>query len=78
MMRSNPFARFKMIMAAISAAMQLTGIEKDLAMARIGTYKSRGKGRGNGRTAISYRARSKYTPHYGAKESAKFCARNKA
>jgi hypothetical protein len=46
-MQGNPFARANMIMAAIAAAMSLSGSSQREAMAGIGPYKSRGHGRGN-------------------------------
>lgn len=70
MNRSTPFARANMMMAAIAAAMGLSSFAKESALSAIGPYKSRGKGRGTPSRNF-YKSRSKYMPHYGAKESAK-------
>lgn len=43
---SQPFARAIAMMSAIAAAMKLT-VGREFAMSAIGSYKSRGKGRGN-------------------------------
>lgn len=67
-MQSNPFARAHMMMAAIAAAMSLSGSAQREAMAGIGPYKSRGKGLGKGAKWTGGSARSKYTAHIGAKE----------
>lgn len=74
MHRSQPFARAMTMMAAISAAMGLDSIARQSAMSNIGPYKSRGKGRGTPERRY-LKSRSKYQPHIGAKESAKFVAR---
>lgn len=70
-MQGNPFARANMMMAAIAAAMSLAGGAQREAMAAIGPYKSRGKGRGKGAKWLGGSARSKYMPHFGAKQQAK-------
>jgi hypothetical protein len=57
-----------MMMAAIAAAMSLAGGAQREAMAAIGPYKSRGKGRGKGAKWVGGSTRSKYMPHIGAKE----------
>lgn len=44
---SQPFHRAMLMMAAIQASMSLDGAKRHLAMSNIGTYESRGKGRGN-------------------------------
>jgi hypothetical protein len=68
-MQGNPFARANMMMAAIAAAMSLGGSAQREAMAGIGPYVSRGKGRGKGAKWLGGSTRSKYTtPHIGAKE----------
>jgi hypothetical protein len=67
-MQGNPFARANMMMAAIAAAMSLGGSAQREAMAGIGPYVSRGKGRGKGAKWLGGSARSKYNPHIGAKE----------
>lgn len=67
-MQGSPFARANMMMAAIAAAMSLAGGAQREAMAAIGPYKSRGKGRGKGAKWLGGSARSKYMPHIGAKE----------
>jgi hypothetical protein len=67
-MQGSPFARANMMMAAIAAAMSLAGGAQREAMAAIGPYKSRGKGRGKSAKWLGGSARSKYTPHIGAKE----------
>lgn len=44
---SRPFARAMAMMALVAAAMRLQGsTARDQALANIGTYESRGKGRG--------------------------------
>ncbi|PRZ56145.1 hypothetical protein BX589_102346 [Paraburkholderia fungorum] len=66
---ASPFARAQMMMAAIAAAMSLTNLgQRNAAMAEIGPYQSRGKGRGKGAKVTVRPARSKYMPHTGAKE----------
>ncbi|BCF96606.1 hypothetical protein PPGU19_011750 [Paraburkholderia sp. PGU19] len=80
---ASPFARAQMMMAAIAAAMSLSGSAKHAAMSNIGPYESRGKGRGktspsrhtvamDRRGIVNKHApkasRSKYKPHTGAKE----------
>lgn len=46
-MRTNPFARAKMMFAAIAAAMSLPSIgQQQAAMDEIGPYRSRGNGKG--------------------------------
>jgi hypothetical protein len=67
-MQGNPFARANMMMAAIAAAMSLGGSAQREAMAGIGPYVSRGKGRGKGAKWLGGSTRSKYAPHIGAKE----------
>jgi len=68
---AEPFARSKMIFAAIAAAMSLAGIgERKDAMGRIGQYRARGKGRGTPSKRFGNPA-GKYTPHQGAKECAR-------
>ncbi|MFL9943686.1 hypothetical protein [Paraburkholderia graminis] len=67
-MQGNPFARATMMMAAIAAAMSLSGSAQREAMAGIGPYVSRGKGRGKSAKWLGGSARSKYMPHIGAKE----------
>jgi hypothetical protein len=79
MQRSTPFARAHAMMAAIAAAMAMTGPGKEFALSAIAPYKSRGKGRGNGSASKNYfKSRSKYMPHIGAKESAKAVKRMEA
>ncbi len=46
MQASQPFRRALAMVAALSAAMALTGTQKELALNAIGSYQSRGKGRG--------------------------------
>lgn len=70
-MQGNPFARANMMMAAIAAAMSLSGSAQREAMAGIGPYVSRGKGRDKGAKWLGGSARSKYMPHFGAKQEAK-------
>lgn len=74
---SQPFARSIAMMAMITAAMQLDGGARHLAMSRIGPYESRGKGKNRSKPSPRFgKSNSKYQPHYGAKESAKFCAKH--
>lgn len=47
MQRSKPFARAISMMALVSAAMSLPLAMQQEAMAKIGPYESRGKGRGS-------------------------------
>ncbi|MFM0044076.1 hypothetical protein [Paraburkholderia sediminicola] len=68
---SNAFARAHMMMAAIAAAMALGGSAQREALAGIGPYVSRGKGRGKGAKWTGGSARSKYMPHIGLKEQAR-------
>lgn len=68
---SNAFARAHMMMAAIAAAMALGGSAQREALAGIGPYVSRGKGRGKGAKWTGGLARSKYMPHIGKKEQAR-------
>jgi hypothetical protein len=69
MQRSTPFARAHAMFAAIAAAMG-GGMSRELAIAQAAPYQSRGKGRGTPSRNF-YKSRSRYMPHYGAKESAK-------
>lgn len=70
---SQPFARAIAMTTAIAVAMRLTGIARQNILQSIEPYESRGHGLG--KLGKSYlQNRSKYVPHYGAKESAKFCA----
>jgi hypothetical protein len=59
-----------MMMAAIAAAMSLANVgQRNAAMAEIGPYRSRGKGRGGrGSKWLGGSMRSKYMPHTGTKE----------
>jgi hypothetical protein len=66
-MQANPFARAHQMMAAIAAAMSLGGSAQRDALADIGQYRSRGKGRGTASKKFG-NPRGKYTPHIGAKE----------
>jgi hypothetical protein len=80
-MKPTPFSRAIAMMHAIAEAMRLTGSAQSDAMGKIGAYQSRGKGRGPGFTRVNFMSkagRSKYVPHIGAKESAKFIARQSA
>lgn len=79
-MQQTPFSRSLQMMSAIAAAMGLAGSAQSAALGKIGAYESRGKGRGNGRgfNFMKKTGRSKYRPHIGAKESAKFVARQSA
>lgn len=66
---ASPFARAQMMMTAIAAAMSLANVgQRNAAMAEIGPYRSRGKGRGKGAKVTVRPSRSKYMPHIGAKE----------
>jgi hypothetical protein len=67
---ASPFARANLMMAAISAAMSLTNVmARENAMAQIGPYRSRGKGRGSrGAKWLGGSTRSKHMPHIGTKE----------
>lgn len=74
---ANPFARAQMMMAAIAAAMSISNVgARQAALAQIGPYQSRGKGRGKSAKVTVRPSRSKYMPHIGAKEQerAKRCA----
>lgn len=86
-MKGNAFARSVAMMAAISAAMSNSNVMlREQALSAIGPYKSRGKGKGKTspsrhKVAMDRRgvrkahepkaSRSKYTPHFGAKQEAK-------
>lgn len=66
---SQAFARAIAMMALIQAS-----ISSGKGMPNLAPYESRGHGLGKlGKRYI--KNRSKYQPHYGAKESAKFCAK---
>lgn len=71
------FARAKIMMAAIAAAMALaTRGEQQTAMGKVGQYKSRGKGRGTAaRNYLRGLGRSKYEPHQGEREKSRRRAR---
>lgn len=70
---SQPFHRAMLMMAAIQAAMRLDGIGQTAALSNIGPYESRGKGKGRSKPSPRFgRNRSKYNPHIGAKEQAKW------
>jgi hypothetical protein len=73
-MRNEPFARAKAMMAAIAGIMaQFQGMAAQIAIQQLGSYRSRGKGRGDGVLRIAGRAnmRSKYDPHQGQRECAR-------
>lgn len=68
-MQHNAFQRALAMMAALSAAMALPQAQQAAALASIGPYKSRGKGRGN--VSKTYRTNpKKFTPN-GAREVAR-------
>jgi len=73
---SAPFSRFRaLILLASALCAKSPGLSLLAAVEKHGGYKSRGKGQGKpGKKYGAYR--SKYRPHYGAKESANFAARN--
>jgi hypothetical protein len=48
MQRSQPFGRAIAMMAAIAAATAMSPMAQQVAMAEIGPYESRGKGKGGG------------------------------
>lgn len=55
--------------AAVSAALALPVLQQREALAKIGPYKSRGKGRGTPpRNHNAAAGRSRYMPHQGARE----------
>ncbi len=69
------FSRSIAMMAAITALMQ-QGMSMQAIGASVGTYTSRGKGRGTpSRNFMRGAGRSKYQPHQGAKEIARRAAR---
>lgn len=70
---NQKFGRFKAMMALISAALA-GGMSHYEAFQSVGTYKSRGKGRGTP-SRVFGRSNSKYSPHIGAKEQAKHAKR---
>jgi len=74
-MQNQPFHRAMAMMQAIASAMSMPTHLQQAAMNKIGTYQSRGKGRGAPSPRFIKKA-GKYSPHYGAKESAKFVARH--
>ena len=56
---------------AIAAAMTTgSGVEKQIALSRIGSYKSRGKGRGTPSRHFGNKS-GKYMPHQGPRECAR-------
>lgn len=88
---SNAFSRAIAMMSAIAAAMRVSDTAlRQIQLDAIGPYESRGKGRGKTspsrhRVAMDRRgvkkphtptlSRSKYAPHFGAKQQAKLAAR---
>lgn len=69
-MKRDHFKRARAMFAAIAAAMLLPMAEQAAAMADIGPYRSRGKGRGSAPRNHLPRA-NKYLPHQGARECAR-------
>lgn len=76
MAQATPFKRAIAMMAAISAAMACA--DSQAALAQIGPYVSRGKGKGRGprmcRTNF-HGGGSKYVPHQGKRECARRLAK---
>ena len=73
-MRNELFYRAKARMAAIADIMaRFQGMAAQIAIQQLGSYRSRGKGRGDGvfRIAGSANMRSKYDPHQGQRECAR-------
>lgn len=71
---SQPFHRAMLMMAAIQAAMSLDVAGRAAAMGNIGTYQSRGKGRGN----VTYASSGTNAQAQRAAIKAKNRKRNKA
>lgn len=65
--RINHFARAIAMFAAVAAAMKLDGMDRVNALAGIGPYKSRGKGRGTPSRRYGNPG-GRYMPHQGARE----------
>ncbi len=70
MNNSTPFRRVNLMMAAI-AALAAQGMSMPSIMAQVGTYQSRGKGRGTAPTQHGHKHASKYMPHQGQRECAR-------
>lgn len=73
-MTRDPFARAKAMVAAIAGILgTYRGIEAQMRIRGLGSYRSRGKGRGDGifRLAGMANMRSKYDPHQGPRERAR-------
>ncbi len=58
------------MMAAMSALMA-QGMSMPSILAQVGTYQSRGKGRGTAPTQHGHKHASKYMPHQGPRECAR-------
>lgn len=68
---SEPFARARAMMDAIAAIMAINNkVEQQTALGALGTYRSRGKGRGSVNHVYGNQA-GKYMPHQGAREMAR-------
>jgi len=74
-MQIRHFHRAIAMMQAIATAMAMPAHLQQGELNKIGPYRSRGKGRGRASSLSFVKNRSKYEPHYGAKESAKFAAK---
>lgn len=73
----TPFRRAMLMSQEVMFASMLAEHLRGAAFAAIGPYESRGKGGKRSKTGKSYGGTgSKYQPHIGAKEHAKFAARN--
>ncbi len=67
MNNTTPFRRVNLLMAAM-AALAAQGMSMPSIMAQLGTYQSRGKGRGTAPTQHGHKHASKYMPHQGKRE----------
>lgn len=70
---SAPFHRARMMFALISAAFELTGAERSLALSKIGDYVSRGKGKHRSKPSSNFYGRCTDFGHrrHGQRECAR-------